>query len=108
MMTLSRIATYTSACPRGLRLGLSVLLDGRRGMTNTSADIIRGKATFGTALWDNIAKLLRPGRRGAGVLEFDFIAVVGTALTLMSRRWPATGSRCSGRAPANASSRRSC
>ncbi len=52
------------------------------GATNTSPDVIRGKPTFGTALFDNIAYFFNLFDVPRVLLNTTVIAVVGTVLTL--------------------------
>ncbi|QQR40906.1 carbohydrate ABC transporter permease [Devosia rhizoryzae] len=53
------------------------------GATNTSADVTLGKASFGTALFDNIGKLVTTLDLPRLMFNSFFIAGVGTALTLV-------------------------
>jgi len=53
------------------------------GTTNTSADIIRGKSSFGGELLVNIAKLFEQVDMGRVFLNSAFIAIAGTVLTLV-------------------------
>ncbi len=53
------------------------------GTTNTSADIIRGKPDFGDALWTNVAAFFAQVDAPRIFFNSAFIAVVGTALTLV-------------------------
>lgn len=81
-MSLSRIAIY---------IGLSVAAFVSVfpfywmvvGMTNTSADIIRGKASFGSALWLNLQSFVEQVDVIQVFWNSTVIAVVGTALTLI-------------------------
>jgi lactose/L-arabinose transport system permease protein len=52
------------------------------GATNTSADIIKGKATFGSALFTNAASFFTQVDAVRIFWNSGFIAVVGTVLTL--------------------------
>lgn len=53
------------------------------GTTNTSADIIRGKATFGSAFFTNAASFFEQVDALRVFWNSGFIAVVGTVLTLI-------------------------
>ncbi|PXA88358.1 lactose ABC transporter permease [Nostoc sp. 3335mG] len=53
------------------------------GTTNTSPDIIRGRATPGTALFDNIGKFITQVDLPRVLFNSLFIAGVGSALTLV-------------------------
>ncbi len=53
------------------------------GATNTSADIVKGKSTFGTALMANIQNLLQQVDLGQVFLNSAELAIVGTILTLL-------------------------
>lgn len=53
------------------------------GATNTSADIIKGKAGTGAALWDNVGKLFAQVDMAQVTLNSAEIAAIGTALTLL-------------------------
>ncbi len=53
------------------------------GTTNTSADIIRGKATPGVAMWDNIVKFINSFDMVRVLFNSFLIAGLGTALTLL-------------------------
>jgi lactose/L-arabinose transport system permease protein len=50
--------------------------------TNTSADVIRGKASFGDQIWVNIAGFFTQVDAGRIFFNSAFVAVVGTVLTL--------------------------
>jgi len=52
------------------------------GTTNTAADIIKGKTSFGGALFDNISNLLTQVDLPRVLFNSFFIAIVGTVLTL--------------------------
>ena len=52
------------------------------GATNTSADIIKGKATPGAALFDNITTLFTTTEIVRGFWNSSYIALIGTVLTL--------------------------
>lgn len=53
------------------------------GATNTSADIVKGKSTFGDALLANITNLLQQVDVGQAFLNSAELAIVGTVLTLL-------------------------
>ncbi len=53
------------------------------GTTNTSADIIRGKTTFGDQLFVNIGTFFEQVAVGRIFLNSAILAIVGTALTLV-------------------------
>lgn len=53
------------------------------GATNTSADIIRGKASFGTELWTNIVNFFQQVDTLRIFGNSIFVAVVATVLTLI-------------------------
>jgi lactose/L-arabinose transport system permease protein len=53
------------------------------GTTNTGADIIKGKATFGTALFANVAAFFQQVDVARVFWNSAYIAVVATALTLV-------------------------
>jgi lactose/L-arabinose transport system permease protein len=53
------------------------------GATNTTGEIIRGKVTFGTALFDNIASFFAQVNVALVFWNSLKIAIVGTALTLL-------------------------
>lgn len=53
------------------------------GTTNTSADIIRGKSTFGDQLFVNIATFFEQVAVGRIFFNSAVLAIVGTALTLI-------------------------
>ena len=50
--------------------------------TNTAADVIRGKATFGDALWTNIVDFFTQVDVPRIFWNSAFLAIVGTVLTL--------------------------
>ncbi len=50
--------------------------------TNTAADIITGKASFGTALWDNVVGFFTQVDAPRIFWNSAFLAIVGTVLTL--------------------------
>lgn len=52
------------------------------GATNTSSDVVRGKPTFGPALFDNIAYFFNLFDVPRVLLNTAIISVVGTILTL--------------------------
>ena len=53
------------------------------GATNTSADVIKGKATPGSALWTNMVTFFTSVDMPRILFNSFFIAGVGTALTLL-------------------------
>lgn len=53
------------------------------GATNTSADIVKGKSTFGEALFNNVQTLLQQVDLGLVFFNSAQLAVVGTVLTLL-------------------------
>ena len=53
------------------------------GATNTSADIIKGKAGYGQALWTNVANLFAQVDMAQVTLNSAEIAAIGTLLTLL-------------------------
>lgn len=53
------------------------------GMTNTSSDIVKGKFSFGTVLYDNVTKLLESTTLGSAFWNSAIIAIIGTFLTLL-------------------------
>ncbi|WP_417247844.1 carbohydrate ABC transporter permease [Celeribacter sp.] len=53
------------------------------GTTNKSADIIRGKSSFGTNLWANIVTLFEQIDIGRVLFNSFYISIIGTALTLV-------------------------
>ena len=52
------------------------------GATNTAVEITGGKASFGTALVENVSKFLAVPFIGRIFLNSAFVAIVGTMLTL--------------------------
>ena len=52
------------------------------GTTNTAPDIIKGKITFGSALFDNITNLFAQVDMVQVFWNSTFLAIVGTVLTL--------------------------
>lgn len=52
------------------------------GATNTANEITGGKASFGTALFENVGKFLAVPSIGRIFLNSAFVAIVGTVLTL--------------------------
>ncbi|WP_380058902.1 carbohydrate ABC transporter permease (plasmid) [Falsihalocynthiibacter sp. SS001] len=53
------------------------------GTTNTSADIVKGKASFGQNLWPNITALFEQVDILRVLFNSFFISIVGTVLTLI-------------------------
>ncbi len=53
------------------------------GMTNTSADIIKGKSSLGSALWQNITTFFTVENVPVVLYNSFKVAIIGTAITLL-------------------------